>query len=322
MCFLVYEPTIREVFCADFRDRIVQHFVYNELNPVIEKVLIKDTCSCRLGKGTDYAIRRLGRFVRRETKNYTAQAYYLKLDLSGFFMSINRQKLLDMVMELIRHKYRGQYKEVLEYLVPIIILSDVTSHAQRICSPEEWKKLPARKTLFGNSNGMPIGNICSQLFANLYLSPLDHLVKCSLGCSSYVRYVDDMAIIERSRSKLDDVLNRIEKFLPQYNMRINRKKTYIKDIKYGVSFLGIDVKPFYSIMSRRRINKLYKDGRTFLSAEEAYVRTSCRRGNFMRYHGRNIAMRWYGTLPENIKSDFKIQTDMKCHYLISDRRTV
>lgn len=224
--------------------------------------------------------------------------------------------MLDMVMELIAQKYKGQYREILEYLVPIIILSDVTAHAQRICSPEKWKMLPARKTLFGNPHGMPIGNICSQLFANLYLSPLDHLIKCAFRCRSYVRYVDDMVIVERSIEKLQDVFKRIRQFLPHYNMKINEKKSFISNTKYGISFLGIDIKPFYSIMSRRRINKLYKDGRTFLTAEEAYVRTSCRRGNFIRYHGRNIAMRWYSTLPDKIKSCFKIQTDMKCRQIV------
>ena len=70
-CFIVKDPRLREVFCANFRDRVVQHFVYNELNPVIEKMLIYDAANCRKGKGTDFAIDRVARFIRRETCNYS-----------------------------------------------------------------------------------------------------------------------------------------------------------------------------------------------------------------------------------------------------------
>lgn len=196
-CFIVKDPKVREVFCAHFRDRVVQHFVFNELNPVIDKLLIFDAANCRVAKGTDFAVRRVERFVRSATKDYREQAFYLKMDLSGFFMRIQRQGLLDKVEAIIDESYQGKYSEVLHDLVRIILLTDVTKNAVRISPKSEWDLLPAKKTLFGNENGLPIGNICSQLFANLYLNDLDHMIKSRHRY--YSRYVDDMIIVDENR---------------------------------------------------------------------------------------------------------------------------
>lgn len=131
-CFIVKYPTTREVFCALFRDRVVQHFVYNELAPVMDKKFIYDTANCRPYKGTDFGIKRVARFVKRETDNGTKDAYFLKIDLSGFFMSIDRQNLLNKVNNFIDTEYHGPHTEVLKYLVELIILNDCTKNAKRI----------------------------------------------------------------------------------------------------------------------------------------------------------------------------------------------
>ena len=201
-CFIVSYPKPREVFCAAFRDRVVQHFVYNELNPIIEKMLIADTYTYRVGKGTDYAIKRIVRKLRQATDNYTKSVTDMKMDLGGFFMSINRQWLCGLVIEVINFHYFGKYKSVLLYLVPIIITSDFTKNAKRLVPIERWDILPKHKSLFGSTTGLPIGNITSQLFANFALNRIDHYIKSRH--QFYVRYVDDMFLIDEYKEKLKE----------------------------------------------------------------------------------------------------------------------
>lgn len=227
-CFIVNDPTIREVFCCSFRDRVVHHFVYYELNPIIEKMLIFDAASCRKGKGTDFAVKRVQRFLRTASKNYTDTAYYLKFDLSGFFMNIDRQRMLELVLDVIHNRYEGRYKGVLDYLVKIIILTDITKGAKRVSPIEKWEKLPARKSLYGNPNGLPIGNLCSQIFANLYLNELDHIIKGRERF--YSRYVDDAIIINSDRQYLINTLDVIREYLGSIGLSLNMKKT--KDEKH------------------------------------------------------------------------------------------
>lgn len=316
-CFLIFYPTIREVFCANFRDRVVQHFVYNELNPIIEKELIYDTASCRVAKGTDFAIKRVSRFVRRETNNYQNEAYYLKADLSGFFMSMDRQRVKDNVYKLIDEKYKGKFPETLKYLVNIIALNDVTHDTICLCPKSKWDYLPARKSLFGNDHGMPIGNICSQLFANLYLSELDHKIKARH--KSYERFVDDFVVIDHDRQKLLETKEMIENYLPTINGKLNKKKTTINQVKYGIRFLGVVIRPYYNLLAKSRINRLYFTTEKIKDPEQMYMSVSSRRGMFVRYHGKRIAWRWYFHIPESIREVLKMNYQYKFR-LIGERK--
>lgn len=317
-CFVIKYPVPREVFCASFRDRVVQHFVFNELNPVIEKLLIRDTASCRIDKGTDYAIHRAQTFLRRETEDYKHidGVYIAKFDLSGFFMSIDRQILLNKVLWVVDNKYNGKYKAVLRYLLPIIILSDVTVNASRLSPLKDWELLPPHKTLFGNTKGLPIGNITSQLFANYYLNDIDHLFKARH--KSYVRYVDDIIVIDRDKSKLEETRAMVSVMLSKVGMRLNERKSVITEARYGVQFLGIKIMPFYSVLSKRRIGRLWHTSRKFKNAEQAFASCSSRKGTFNRYHGKRISERWYYSLPSEIREHLKMDTDAKFH-LVGER---
>lgn len=314
-CFVVKYPIPREVFCASFRDRIVQHLVYRELNPYIERVIINDTASCRIGKGTDYAIRRVATFVRRETENYTdiENTSFLKMDISGFFMSINRQLLLQKVLWVVDNKYRGAYKEVLHYLLPIIILSDVTEGAIRLSPISDWDLIPPNKTLFGNTRGLPIGNITSQLFANFYLNDIDHFVKSRH--KSYVRYVDDMIVVDKDKEKLRETKRLVNEKLGEYGMKLNNKKSIVSDVKYGIRFLGVKIYPYYIILDKKRINRLWYTTGLLKNIDDAYLSCACRRGMFVRYHGKRISLRWYHGLPEEWRENLKMDSNGRFHLL-------
>ena len=300
-CFVVTYPKAREVFCAAFRDRIVQHFVYNELNPVIEKMLIQDTMSCRKGKGTDRAIQRARRFMRRSTSNYTESVYIAKMDLSGFFMNIDRDVLLELVLDVIWNHYEGKYKEVLDYLVRIIICTDITKNAIIICNPKKWELIPPNKSLFNNKYGIAIGNITSQLFANLYLNNYDHMMKSRHR--HYVRYVDDSLVFCESKEYLEETIEMADEFLKPYHQKLNDRKTTITKSEYGVSFLGIKVKPHYAVLDQSRVNRLYYTSRALKSRDALIKSTASRKGMFVRYKGHNISQRWFNSIPNELRED-------------------
>lgn len=312
-CFIIDYPTPREVFCASFRDRVVQHFVYNEINPVIERMLVEDTCSCRLNKGTDYAIKREIRKLRQISDNYKKEVWIQKIDLSGFFMSIDRRWLCDKILDVVRTRYRGRYTSTLEYLIPIIILSDVTKDTVRLCSASKWSRLPQRKTLFGNTKGLAIGNITSQLFANFALNDIDHFIKSRH--KGYVRYVDDMVIIDTDRAKLKETKGIVEKMLDAQGMRINKKKSILQKGKFGVPFLGVIVKPYYAVLGRQRISRIYKAKREFKDPYNAYQSIATRKGMFVRYHGIRVAHRWFNSIPLSVRKDIRMNMDTSTVWL-------
>lgn len=310
-CFIIKIPTYREVFCASFRDRIVQHFVYRELNPIIDKMLIQDTCSSRIGKGTDYAIERCARFVRRETDNYKHSAYYGKFDLSGFFMSLNRNEVLAKMLNVLETRYTGRFKSTLEYLLRIIILSDCTENAIRICPASDWDYLPQRKTLFGNDKGLPIGNITSQMFANFFLNDLDHYIKGRHR--SFVRFVDDMIIIDKDRERIEETKEQAGVLLSKIGIKLNPHKSIINETKYGIMFLGVKIFPHYVTLSGRKIRRMWLTSRRFKSAEKAFASCSSRKGMLNRYHGRHLSLRWYDSLQDDIKESVKMDSDAHFH---------
>lgn len=209
-CFIIEDPVKREIFAADFRDRVVHHLVYNYIMPVFEKTFITDSYSCRKGKGTLYGVKRLEHHVRSCTNNYNNMAYALKMDIQGYFMNINRKRLLDNVMkDLMNYSCRksdtGQcWGRKLDYsliffLLEEIILADPTKNCIIKGKKSDWYGLPDNKSLFKTPAdcGLPIGNLTSQLFSNIYLNRLDQMIKRQLREKHYGRYVDDSYIINR-----------------------------------------------------------------------------------------------------------------------------
>ena len=128
IAFIVDYPVKREIFAGDFRDRVLHHLVVQELEPILEKSFIYDSYSCRTGKGTLFGIRRVSQFLRAASDNYQQDAWILKLDISGFFMSIDRRILIDMLERIIDTKYHGDDPEMLRFLVHAIISNDPTKN--------------------------------------------------------------------------------------------------------------------------------------------------------------------------------------------------
>lgn len=267
-CFIVPYPVKREVFAANFRDRIVHHFLFNALAPLIEQTLIADCYSCRKGKGTLYGINRLHQHIRSCTRNFTQQAYILKLDIQGYFMNINRDHLFHIV-EGIMEKFADRkapctrkWKERIDYplmleLLKVVIYSDPTDQCIFRSPISDWQNLPKNKSLFGTPEGygLPIGNLTSQLFSNIYLSGFDNFCKHTLRLKHYGRYVDDFYVVHNDKEYLKHLIEVLKNKLEnQYQLTLHPKKIYLQDVNKGVTFLGAKIKGA-SVMPGERARK-------------------------------------------------------------------
>ena len=148
IAFIIDKPVKREIFAADFRDRVVHHFIIKKLNPLFEKQFIHDSYACRVGKGTHFGIQRANRFIRQCSANYTKDCYILKLDIEGFFMHINRNILFDRLSDFIEEKYHGNDKTKILELVSINIFNNPAQNCIKKSRPDKWNGLPASKSLF------------------------------------------------------------------------------------------------------------------------------------------------------------------------------
>lgn len=271
--FIVYEPKQREVFAAPFRDRIVHHLYYNYTHQLFERTFIADTYSCIKKRGTHYGVNRLEHHIRSVSQNYTRECYVMKLDIKGYFMSINRQRLLDIATEILnsqRHHRIGSqgetWDEVLNYdlilyLTRVIILHNPIKNCIRRGNATDWNGLPSSKSLFFSKEGcgLPIGNLTSQLFSNVYLNCLDQYVKRVLKCVHYGRYVDDMYFVDTSKQHLRQMCDGVNQFLQQHlQLSLHPDKIQMFSVHQGVEFLGQYVMPhrrYISNHSKRRINQ-------------------------------------------------------------------
>jgi len=259
-CFVVTDPTVREIFAADFKDRIIHHLFVTELSSITEKSFCFDSYACRKGKGTHAAVDRLKKFLPKVTNNYTRQAYCLQLDISSFFMSIDHNILFGLVKNRINKSTRENlWKNEMLWLTKVIIYTKATDNYILKGEKRNFALLPKGKSLFevGKFKGLPIGNLTSQFFANLYMNELDQYIKRSLKCRFYIRYVDDLIILGNLKSDLEKAIVEIDKFLKQeLRLSLNYKKTKLKNIHQGIDFLGYYIKPNY-VLTRKKVVKRF-----------------------------------------------------------------
>lgn len=260
IAFIVNKPVKREIFAADFRDRVVHHLVINKLNPLFDKIFIHDSYACRVGKGTHFGIKRVDRFIRQCSHNYTKDCYVLKLDIKGFFMHINKNLLLAELKRFIEQKYQQTDKPLLLELCQKIIKYDPTKHCIIKGKRRDWQGLPPDKSLFHSAPfcGLPIGNLTSQIFANFYMNPFDHFIKHDCGIRYYGRYVDDFILVHQDNAYLKSVIPIIKTFLKtQLQLTLHPNKIYFQHYSKGVQFLGAVIKPNRIYIAKRTQGNFY-----------------------------------------------------------------
>jgi retron-type reverse transcriptase len=250
VCFVITRPKPREVWAADFRDRIVHHLLYNRIAPRFHASFIADSCACIPGRGTLYAARRLEAKVRSITKNWSRAAWYLKLDLANFFVSIDKRILHRLLATRITNPWWLKLAET-------VLFHDPRPGVVRHSPPQRMALIPPYKSLFNQPShrGLPIGNLSSQFFANVYLDALDQFVKHRLSAKHYIRYVDDFVLLHESPQWLNAARAEIEAFLPEaLAVRLNPTKTILQPVERGIDFVGQVIKPWRRILRRRTLN--------------------------------------------------------------------
>jgi len=252
--FIVDKPVKREIFAADFRDRVVHHLVINKLLPLFETLFIKDSYSCREGKGALYGVNRVAEFVRECSENYTKDCYILKMDIQSFFMTIDKRILAKRLQSFIREYYHGVDKDIILKLVEIIVYHCPQNNCLIKGKKSDWNGLPHSKSLFyaGKYKGLPIGNLSSQVFANFYMDSFDKFVKNNLNIKYYGRYVDDFVIVHESKEFLCEAKNKLCEFMKEdLHLTLHPRKIYLQHFSKGVKFIGSVIKPGRNYIGNR-----------------------------------------------------------------------
>lgn len=282
-CFIVTRPVRREVFASHFRDRIIHHLLYNYIAPLFEREFIYDCYSCRPGKGTLKGIQRFEHHIRSCSDNYREKAYVLQMDFTGYFMSIDKKIMLEILTDTLTRKRKDKGPDgrkwedrvdmdLVDFLIRSILLRDPTDNCHIIGPLTDWDPLPANKSLLKTPPGigMPIGDLTSQLFSNIYLNELDQYVKRELHCRHYGRYVDDLFIVHRDKEFLKRAAEAIRNFSRgRLHLRIHPHKTRLHPVSQDSLFLGACVKPWRRYLSERTVASLHRCGRRI----ESYCRS-------------------------------------------------
>ncbi|MEA3316720.1 MAG: RNA-directed DNA polymerase [Bacteroidota bacterium] len=262
ICFMINKPVKREIFAADFSDRVIHHLIYNYIMPIFDGTFINDSYSCRIGKGTHYGIGRINNFIRSCSQNYKQDCYVLKLDISGYFMAMDKKILFKQIKTTLhkkKHKINFDLQLILS-LIKTTIFNDPTKNCIVKGTRKDWNNLPTNKSLFHSNKdcGLPIGNLTSQLFGNVYLNQFDHFVKRDLGIKYYGRYVDDFVLIHPNKEYLKSLIEPIRKYLQQeLNLVLHPNKIYLQHYSKGLQYLGAIIKPNRIYVSKRTKGNFY-----------------------------------------------------------------
>ena len=238
--FFIHEPKQRLIMALPFRDRVVQWAIYRILNPLLDRRYISDSYACRVGYGTHRAVAKVQYWLKYLTRKYL-KLYALKLDISKYFYRVDHNILMNILGRIISD---ADLLQLLETIIRAetnfgIELGDHHFEAQRI-----------------GHVGMPIGNLTSQMFANLYLNELDQFAKVTLKARHYIRYMDDVIILHRDKKHLWLLKNEINDFLEmQLKLSLNNKTT-VRAISQGIDFCGYQVWPTHLKLRKKSALKM------------------------------------------------------------------
>ncbi len=211
--FTIYDPKKRKIQAAPFGDRIIHRCLYSKINPLFESQFIRDSYACRAGFGPQKAIKRAEYFWQKcsERKGHR-EVYVLKCDVQKYFASIDHLILKDIVFRTV---LCPQTRELVNKIIDSGGLGN------------------------NRVTGLPIGNLTSQLFANVYLNELDWFVKKNLKESFYIRYMDDFVILSKDKKRLGAVKKEIQRFLKkELRLFLHPQKSQVYKLNQGLDFLG------------------------------------------------------------------------------------
>ena len=228
--FRVTDPKSRIISKAKVRDRLLHQAIYQVLYPAFDRTFIFDSYSCRDNKGTHRAFKRLVEMTRKVSRNHTEPCWAIKMDIKKFFDSIDHEILLGLLRD-------------------------------RIVDPALMKLLEEIVSSFEfcPGKGMPLGNLTSQLFANIYMDPLDKFVKHQLKAKYYLRYADDFILLGQSPDELLGCFVEINTFLKErLKLQVHQNKTSLRKLSQGIDFVGYVVRPHYQVPRHKTAQRIVK----------------------------------------------------------------
>lgn len=241
-------PKRRLVMALPYRDRIVQWCIYLLLNPYFDRRFIEDSYACRIGKGSHKAVQRLQYWLRKTDRKQGPGWYYLKLDISKYFYRVNH----DVLMEILgRHIKDERLMNLIDKIInnPNEPFGLPPGKGPEDVEPEEW--------LY--DVGMPIGNLSSQLFANIVLNELDQHAKHKMKVRYYIRYMDDAILLAQDKKTLHRWKEEIQAFLrDRLKLELNRK-TAIRPVRMGIEFVGVRVWSTHILLRKRTTRRLMRE---------------------------------------------------------------
>ncbi|AKM79737.1 MAG: Retron-type reverse transcriptase [Candidatus Beckwithbacteria bacterium GW2011_GWB1_47_15] len=236
--FYVTDPKRRHIHKSSVRDRVLHHLLYQYLYKLFDQSFIYDSYSCRKDKGTHRAVKRLEKFSRIVSRNYSRGCWSLKCDISRFFASVDHRILKNLIVKKVKD-------EDINWLINKVINS--------------FNLTPGK--------GIPLGNLTSQVFSNIYLNQLDQFVKHELKLKYYLRYADDFIVLSKTNKEFPSDVNAISRFLgDRLKLTLHPNKILIKKLSWGIDFCGYLVLPHYILprtKTKRRILKKIGPGSNF-----------------------------------------------------------
>jgi len=239
--FILRDPKTRKISKSDFRDRVIHHALINIIGPIFDKTFIYDSCANRKGKGNLFALKRFdefkkkisnnGRIVKNEfNDNNFVRGYCLKADIKHYFQEVNHNILINIIKRKIRdEKVIGLIHKILNNIL------------------EEGNQ----------EKGIPLGNLTSQLFANVYLNELDYYVKYQLKAKYYIRYVDDFIVLHQSKEQLEEWKDKINNFLGNnLKLELHPEKSKVIPLSKGIDFVGFRNFYYFRLLRKRNIKNM------------------------------------------------------------------
>lgn len=234
--FYITDPKRRHIHKALVRDRVIHHAIYKILYPIFNPTFIATSFSCRIGKGNHKGVLWLEKTVRKVSRNYTKPCFILKCDIRKFFDSVDHNALIRILNKKIRDKET-------RYLLDEVVRS-FSSGASNLF----------------DGVGLPIGNLTSQLFANIYMNEFDQFIKQKLKIKYYARYTDDFVIVSENKQYLEDVLKPISDFLDkELKLILHPNKVSVRKLHNGVDYLGYIVLPHHKLLRTKTKNRIYNN---------------------------------------------------------------
>ena len=232
--FILRDPKTRKISKSDFKDRIVHHAIVRIIEPFFEKIFIYDSCASRIGKGNLFALERFELFKRKVTNNLQTRCFCLKADIKHYFEEVDHEILINIIKRKINdEKVIWLIRKVLGNLP-----------CGKIGGAERDK-------------GMPLGNLISQFFANVYLNELDYLVKHKLKAKYYIRYVDDFVILNGSKEQLNLWKEEINSFLQnKLRIELHHDKSRIISLSRGIDFVGFRNFYYFRLLRKRNVKNM------------------------------------------------------------------